>query len=451
MPRLESHQLLPILARFPVARRGWVAFSGGLDSTVLLHALAGLRSRLTFELRAVHVNHGLQVDAAQWARHCRRVCNGLGVPLASLAVAARAAPGESPEAAARAARYGALAGLIQADDLVLAAHHQDDQAETLLLALLRGSGVHGLAAMPVDAPLGSGRLVRPLLGYRRRDLHDYAIRAGLTWIEDPSNAALDLDRNLLRHEVLPRLRERWPSAPATIARSAAHCAEAARIVDNAAADLVMRLAGGDDTLSIPGLRELPTALCRAALRYWVRDLGLPVPDQVHLERVLREVLSARRDADPLVAWPGTEIRRYRERLFALRPLPPRPAPDLALDWWPGSDLRLPAGLGRLVRPAVGGDDAIVTPLKIRFAVPGARLRPYPGAQGRSLKTLFQEAGIPPWLRPYIPLVFAGDDLIAVPGLLPNRNRLAMVWLDHPWQGLLSQRGQGRPDSGRAHD
>lgn len=439
MPTLQPHDLLPFLARFQAARRGWVALSGGLDSTVLLHALAELRPRLPFELRAVHVDHGLQAVAAQWPRHCERVCRDLGVPLATRAVAARAELGESPEAAARAARYGALAGLIEVDDLVLVAHHQDDQAETLLLALLRGSGVHGLAGMPSDAPLGAGRLVRPLLGYGRDDLHDYAIRADLAWIEDPSNAALDLDRNRLRHEVLPRLRARWPAVAATLARSAAHCAEAARIVDGAAAELVMRLGADDGTLSIPGLRALDPALCRAVLRYWIRGLDLPIPGQAHLERVLRDVLAARADADPLVTWPGAEVRRYRERLFALRPLPPRPAADLVLHWPPATDLDLPGGLGRLVRLPTDGDDVIAQPLEVRFAVLGARLRPQPAGPSRSLKNLFQEAGVPPWLRPYIPFVFAGDALIAVPGLGASGNRPALAWLGHPWEslGLLS--------------
>ncbi|MBK1730378.1 tRNA lysidine(34) synthetase TilS [Thiococcus pfennigii] len=436
MPTLEPHHLLPPLARFAAARRGWVAFSGGLDSTVLLHALAALGSRLPFALRAVHVDHGLQAAAAQWARHCARVCGDLGVPLATLTVSAHAAPGESPEAAARAARYGALAGLLEPDDLILAAHHQDDQAETLLLALLRGSGVHGLAAMPADSPLGVGRLVRPLLGYRRGDLHEYAVRAGLAWVEDPSNATLDLDRNLLRHEILPRLRARWPAAASTIARSARHCAEAAHLVDGTAAELSARLATGDGTLSIPGLRVLAPAHCRAVLRYWIRERGLSVPDQVHLERVRCEVLAARADADPLVAWPGTEIRRYRERLFALRPLPPPPAADLVLDWSSGADLELPSGLGRLARLPTCVDDGLARPIQVRFAVPGARLRPHPRGPSRSLKNLFQEAGVPAWLRCYVPLIFAGDELIAVPGLGPRDDRSTPAWFDHPWPGLV---------------
>lgn len=465
MARLAPHDLLPALAAAQPVRRGWVAFSGGLDSTVLLHLLAMLRPGLAFELRAVHLDHRLQDVSRYWVRHCRLVCQGLAVPFTHLAIPARAVPGESPEAAARTARYTALAGLIGPDDLVLTAHHQDDQAETLLLALLRGSGIAGLAGMPAILPLGPGRLARPLLNYRRADLLAYAERAQLTWIEDPSNALLDLDRNRLRHEILPRLRQRWPSVTKTLARSASHCAEAARIIDRVAAEQVAELSDGQGALSIPSLRVLAPELRRVTLRQWVRECGLPVPDQAHLERVLREVIAARADADPLVAWPGGEIRRYRERLFALPPFPPCPPAECAIAWPADQDLILPTGLGRLGRrarhpfecdtatnrasrpgaladvvpaPSSNATGGLERPLSVRFAVTGLRWRPDPARPSRSLRRLFQEGGVPPWLRPYCPLVFADGDLVAVPGLdhrLPHSGSGSVVWTGHPWEGL----------------
>ncbi|MEY6431066.1 tRNA lysidine(34) synthetase TilS [Thioalkalicoccus limnaeus] len=431
MPRLVPDHLLGAIGPFATGRRGWVAFSGGMDSTVLLAALAQLRERLPFRLHAAHVDHGLQPASAAWSDHCRRLCDDLEVPLTCLSVDARAAPGESPEAAARTARYAALMGLIAPGDRLFTAHHQDDQAETVLLALMRGSGPHGLAAMPALAPFGAGLLARPLLGYRRADLEAFARAAGLVWIEDPTNAVLDLDRNLLRHQVLPLLRRRWPSLAHTIARSAAHCADAARLLDGQAAEQIERLAlAGGAALSVRGLCALPAELGRTTVRYWIRSHGRTVPDQVHLERILTEVANARPDATPLVAWPGVEIRRYRDALFLLSPLPPAPEPGARIPWI-GPALALPHGLGSLARsPSEPG--AASAPLEVRFRVPGARWRPAPGAPSRALKILFQEVGIPPWLRPYVPLIHAGGELLAVAGVTPSAG---VIWSGHPWEDL----------------
>ncbi|HYN76777.1 MAG TPA: tRNA lysidine(34) synthetase TilS, partial [Lamprocystis sp. (in: g-proteobacteria)] len=223
------------LADFAPAGRIWVAYSGGLDSTALLHAAGAVREHLPGALWAVHIDHGLSPESRRWGEHCRAVSAGLGVAFHCRRVELKPVPGESLEAVARAARYGELAALLGPGDLLLTAHHQDDQAETLLLALLRGSGVHGLAAMPFAVDLGLGHLVRPLLGVSRADLGRYAHTRGLTWVDDPSNRESAMDRNYLRNRVMPLLRERWPAVSATLSRSAGHCAAAADLVDLAAA------------------------------------------------------------------------------------------------------------------------------------------------------------------------------------------------------------------------
>jgi len=202
--------LLQQLLRYPQPPAYWVAYSGGLDSHVLLHALASLRGRLAAGIGAVHVNHGLQADALHWETHCRHVCEGLGVRYVPLRVTAAAAAGESPEAAARAARYTALADWLPERHCLLTAQHQDDQAETLLLQLLRGSGVHGLAAMPDMAVLGAGRHQRPLLAFSRAQLHHYAAAHRLDWIDDPSNTDTAFDRNYLRQQGALAGRSRKP-------------------------------------------------------------------------------------------------------------------------------------------------------------------------------------------------------------------------------------------------
>jgi tRNA(Ile)-lysidine synthase len=417
VPAFTPELLLPSLAPLSDAKIGWIAYSGGMDSTVLLHALAAVRDRLSFEIRALHLDHGLHADSPTWAAHCARTCARLAVPFETRRLDVAQVPGESLEALARQARYQTMAGLLGTGDLLLTAQHRDDQAETLLLALMRGSGPAGLAAMPRMAPLGAGRLVRPLLGHSRTDLLDYARSRNLDWLEDPANRSLRFDRNFLRHQVLPLLAERWPSCSKAIARSAAHCAEAQGIIEHLAADQLPEVAGrSPGTLSIARLGSLDLPLRKLVLRRWLREHALPPPDSRHLDRILSEVLSARADADPLVSWPGCEVRRYRDDLFAMAPLPPVPAPG-SIHWDRGA-LPLPSALGHLELRAATEQrldplDLFADGLEVRFGVKGLFCRTARGRHRRPLKKLYQEAGVPPWVRPYVPLLFAATDLIAV--------------------------------------
>jgi tRNA(Ile)-lysidine synthase len=392
-------------------------------------------------LAALHVDHGLHPDSAAWAEHCRQICAALGVPLTLRRLALHRRPGESLEALAREGRYALLRELAGPGDLVLTAQHLDDQAETLLLALLRGSGVKGLAAMPQVAPLGQAWLLRPLLDYSRAQLLAWAQARGLRWLEDPSNADLAFDRNFLRARVLPVLAERWPACATSLARSAAHCAAAQGLIAGLAAAELAHLGGSrPGTLSLRRLAALEPDLLAAVLRQWIASLGLPPPDSRHMGRIRDELLTARPDRQPLVAWPGAEARRYRDDLYVMAPLPAVPAmpapvtiPDgddgrlaslepiataLTLRWRRG-DLLLPPGLGKLrligKERGVGQDPEARWPggLEVRFTGEGLRCRPLGQGHHRRLKHLFQEAGIPPWLRPYVPRLFAGGRLIAV--------------------------------------
>jgi len=438
MPTFAPEQLLPFLTSFPGARSAWVAYSGGLDSEVLLHSVASLRDRLPYEVGAVHLDHGLQPSSPRWAEQCRARCEGLGVPLRLLRVSAAAGPGESPEAAAREARYRALAGLLAPGDLLLTGHHRDDQAETFLLALMRGSGLKGLAAMPRVADLGAGRLLRPLLGLAREDLRDYAERVGLEWIEDPSNLEPAFDRNYLRHRVLPLLAGRWPACSTMIARSAEHCAEAQGLIEEVTEKALVRLAGTRaGTLSVSGLRALDAALGRALLRQWTMRLDLPPPGLSRVNRILTEVLNAGPDAQPLVTWAGCEVRRYRDDLFAMTPLPPRP-PSGPRTWRAGV-LELPFGLGRLELRDDSGrrldpEHLRHDRLQVGFGMPGLTCRPAAGGHRRRLKKLFQEAGVPSWLRPYVPLLFNRYGLVAVGDLWMCEDAPARCGLEIRWAG-----------------
>lgn len=378
-----------------------------------------------------------------------RVCADLDIPLTTRALHLRARPGDSLEALAREARYRACAEVIGADDVLLTAHTQDDQAETLLLALLRGSGLQGLAAMPVVARLGPGRLVRPLLTVTRAELVEQARARGLSWIDDPSNRLERMDRNYLRHRVMPLLRARWPSADLTLSRSAGHCAEAAAVLDGLARDLLPACAGSrPGTLRIDALAALGPPRQRLLLRAWLRERGFRMPDSRHLARILGEVVTAGPDADPLVAWEGCEVRRFRKDLHALRPLPSPPDPGLVIHWEWRADtagLVLPAGLGRLIWPDAVQCTGATGPAIVRFGVTGQSCRPDPRDHRRPLKKRFQDAGIPRWLRPYVPLVFVDGRLIAVAGVgvcvEPDAGTTTArpcdpgpTWVEHPWTG-----------------
>ncbi|NCA69971.1 MAG: tRNA lysidine(34) synthetase TilS [Sphingobacteriia bacterium] len=439
-------RLAEVLARVVPFADCWIAFSGGLDSTALLHAALAQRESLPGRLRAVHVDHGLQAGSSDWAAHCLAVCAALDVPLVVRRLDLRLGRGESLEAVARESRYRAMLSLLDAGDLLLTAHHREDQAETLLLALLRGSGVSGLAAMPTVSARGGGRLVRPFLELPRAVLEEYVSGLGGAWVEDPSNQAWHLDRNYLRHAVMPMLRARWPAADATLARSAGHCAEADAIIEEVADGLLAECAGArPGTLGIGRLLGLSRPRRKAVLRLWLRRQGRGAPDARQLERILDEVLTARADADPLVAWTGCEVRRHRDDLFALSPLPPAPA-GLTIRWSPVQGdpvLRLPQGLGRLCWPAARrGGEPRPSLIEVGFGPIAQVCRSHPRRPRRSLKRLFQEAGIPVWLRPYVPLLLVDGQLLAVAGVCACASGEGEhpgvdvpLWVGHPWEAL----------------
>ena len=406
----------------------WVAFSGGLDSSVLLYALHACAGRLQAEIGAVHVNHGLQAHAALWEAHCRQVCAALGVRYVSLPVDATPAPGESPEAAARTARYAALANWLPAGHCLLTAQHRDDQAETLLLQLLRGSGVHGLAAMPESSPFGNGLHLRPLLDHPRSDLHAWALATGLAWVEDPSNLDTAFDRNFLRAAVLPVLRQRWPAAASSLARSAGHCAEAADLVGQLAELDLQHVPGPQaGTLSVAGLRSLPVARCRNVLRHWIRARSGSFPPASILAHILHDVLASRHDAEPCVRHARHEIRRYRDTLYLL-PQQTAPLPLEDIPWSLTAPLPLPQA-GGVLRATPGTGCGIRKSLlaahavQVRWRQGGERCRPAGRRHHHSLKKLFQAQGIPPWERERIPLIYIGDELAVVAGL----------WVCEPFQ------------------
>jgi tRNA(Ile)-lysidine synthase len=409
------------LAAAPQVRRLVVGFSGGLDSGVLLHALAGLAPALDREAAAVHVHHGLSPHPDAWVAHAEAVCRTLGRALTVQHVTVPAQP--SLEAAARAARRAAFAAVLQPGDALLLAQHRDDQAETLLLRLFRGAGVSGRGAMRAVADMpctGGGRvpLWRPLLDLPRAQLAAYARDHGMSWVEDESNADVRHARNFLRNDVLPVLHTRWPSLTETLAATARRMQEADALLEAlAVADLADCVDAGQ-RLAIAGLQALPPPRQRLLLRCWLHRQGFAFPGEGTLARILDEVIPARPDAAPRLAWSEGEIRRYRGDLYALRPRPPV-APDWQCRWQAEMPLLLPDGRG--LRALNAGAGSI---FNVRFRRGGEELRR--GGHRRELRILLQDAGIPPWEREHLPLLFdaAGSELLAVAGTALRADGLA---------------------------
>jgi tRNA(Ile)-lysidine synthase len=295
-----------------------VAFSGGMDSSVLLHALANLAAARDRGLRALHVDHGLHADSARWAAHCRDVCAELDVPLTSIGVQVDRASGTGLEDAARRARHGAFADALAAGEFLALAQHRGDQAETVLLKLLRGAGPEGLGAMRSLRACGKGHLWRPLLDVPRAALHEYASAHAMRWIEDPSNAQTRHARNFLRHEILPHLAQRWPDAEAALAHSAHWLRAVADYIDAQAIDALARLRGDEPaTLDWRCWLALPEALRDPVLRRWLRECRLDEPAHFHVAELERQLLAAN-DRAPCVSFEDTELRRQRTWLHASR-------------------------------------------------------------------------------------------------------------------------------------
>ncbi|MDI5890164.1 tRNA lysidine(34) synthetase TilS [Halomonas rhizosphaerae] len=396
------------LAQTPPGRCVWVALSGGLDSSLLLTLAATAGRRHPRSLRALHVHHGLQPAADGFERHCRRLCSRLGVPLFVEGVAVDRSAGQGLEGAARAARFAAFAGRVAPGETLWLAQHRDDQAETFLLAALRGSGVRGLAGMTMGRDWRGRRLERPFLAMARPTLEAEAGRRGLAWVEDPSNDDETLDRNFLRHAVLPLLASRWPHAGEALSRSAVLAGEADTLLGELAGLDLERLGGDPARLKLDGLAGLSSdARRRLLVRHCCARLGLPTPPARRLATLLAQ-LGARQDAEVRVAWPGAEARVWRGQLHLLAP--PEPLP---VDWQAGWDGRSPlvTPWGE-VRVSLGRGDGAPVRLQVVPRRGGERLR-LPGRGRRDLKRLLQELDVPPWARGRLLVVRLGETAVAV--------------------------------------
>jgi len=409
-----SKQIDATFAKIAKQAQIFIAYSGGVDSHVLLHLCALYRH--DYQLHAVYIHHGLQEVAESWGLHCQATAEQLQIDFSMLRVNAHPAPGQSPEEAARNARYQALQALLGNGDVLLLAQHREDQLETVLLQLFRGAGLPGLSGMPAQCQFGKGQMYRPLLDNSKQAILDYAHAQNLHWVEDPTNQQNDYDRNYLRNVILPSLKQRWPASAKTVSRSAQHCAEAQSILTELAQELLNHvLRTEDNTLTINTLLSFTQQKQHLIVRQWFKYLGLKMPPQSLLSRIFTEVIAAKTQSDPALTLAEHSVRRYHGQLYCV---PTFAVFDMSEKQWPRgqSVLTISNQMSITAKDAQTGINAEQwqnTLVTVRFRSGGETIR-LPGRQGHhTLKKLYQEAGIPPWQRTAMPLIYLDDKLAAV--------------------------------------
>lgn len=397
-----------------------VGFSGGLDSTALLHALSRLKWRA---VRALHINHRLQPLAERWGQHAVSAARNMGVICEVVAVTVHATD-EGTEAAARAARYEAMAAHMREGESLVVAHHAHDQAETLLFQLLRGTGLRGAGGMVPVRPWGPGRLVRPLLHIGRPALAAYVAREGVAFVEDPSNRETRFARNYLRQKVWPVIEQRWPRGYQAMDRATGHFQAAERLLEAYLGDDLRRCRDSSGDLLIPAFLALSRDAQPFVLRRWIQLQGGPAVSDRKCQEVLDALVTVPRSHHQVLRLGGNHVmRRYRNRVSCvaaepgLEPVASGPSGEGS--WQPPSDYLIGGDGPRLVVHEARGlglraDRLVGKTLTISRRAPGARVF-IPGRGHRSLKKFLQELGIPPWERDAVVLVFDGPALIAIPG------------------------------------
>ena len=428
MPFLKRLQVsLKSLYKLTDNNKYVIAYSGGVDSLVLLYCF----KEINIAVRAVHVHHGLQTVADDWVTHCQKTCEQFDISLDVLYVDAKQKQGTSPEESARNARYQSLQDNLTEGECLVTAQHLNDQAETLLLQLFRTASTAGLSAMPAYRKFGDHLHIRPLLSFSRKEIEDFAKENGLHWIEDPSNQDTSFDRNFLRKDVLPLLENRWPEVVTQLSTVAGLQSNNLRVLeDMAAIDLANALTMQQNQLkvcvfevmsmlSMEMLKQLSSPRLLNLLRYWIIVTLERQPTRNLLEEIEKSLISSQQDANPDIVFSGYAFRKFQGNLYLLKTGDELKVQN-DLDWNPSSPLKLPGlniQLKAITSTGEGLDKKLLDEsLKVCFRKGGEKFHPAGRRHSQSLKKLLQEANIPPWERDVIPLVYFGDELIAVVGL-----------------------------------
>lgn len=395
----------------------FIAYSGGLDSHVLLHLLTQIRRyQPSLNLNAIHINHSLSTNAKIWDQHCKKICKDLKVKYITKQVNANIKiKDHSVEEIARNLRYEVFANILPKNAVLMTAHHANDQAETLLLQLFRGAGPKGLSAMAIKKEFAQGWLVRPLLHVSRMDLLEYAKEHKLDWIEDESNIDTKFSRNLVRHTLMPIIMQNWPGVTKVLNRVAGLCAQADELMEEFGKQDLILTTETKEVINIAALKQLSIARQCNVLRFWLYSLNLPIPSEIKIQEILRTAVNSRKDANPIITWPGVQIRRFNGNLYAMSPLFIHDNKAI-LSFDIKKKLNLPSDLGVLsikinkdlaknyqnkkfsIRFRTGGEKVFLSKRKVTY----------------ELKKLMQEWQVPPWMRDRIPLVYCENQIIAIP-------------------------------------
>lgn len=434
----ETALLNQIIKTIGYAHRILVGFSGGLDSTVLLHALVKLRQTvmLNLNIRAVYIHHGLNDKANEWAIHCQKICCDLQVVFYSQRVYIDQTK-KGIEASARDVRYQAFREILLPEEILVLAQHLDDQAETFLLALKRGSGPAGLSAMPISIPFADSYLIRPLLLFSRQQLVIYAQKNTLRWIEDNSNQDQRYDRNFLRLTIIPNLNRRWPHFSQAVARSTSLCAEQESLLNELLQDYLTQLVTAEGSLQLDALATYSEIKRNAILRRWLSLHQILMPSRVQLKHIWQDVICARPDAEPqFILANNNVIRRFKQQLWLLPQF--NDLTKICLVWQPPVEIKLPDNLGTLMIADTGM--AIRAPfshetVSIRFGLKG-NIKIIGRQHAKRSKKLWQELGVAPWLRERIPLIYYNNKLIAAVSVfitesgrcIQRKSELKVKWL-----------------------
>ena len=410
-----SEKITATLNQIDLGKTLWVAFSGGIDSTVLLHAIYSASKITGHNVKAIHVDHQIHQDSKQWSEFCEKQCKYYSIPVKTITVDLQSVSDKGVEGAARLARYQAFEQCLSENDVLFTAHHADDQLETILLQLFRGAGVQGLTGCAAQRDLGESRVIRPLLEVSREQIEAYAGQHNLNWLNDPSNDLVEHDRNYLRHEVMPLLHQRWQGLRETVARSSQWQIESAQLLDYLAQLTLNNEL--ENPLPIEKLKKLDGASMKNALRWWIRANKFPMPSAQIIKHIITDVINSAEDSEACMKWQDCELRKYRDKIYLQEQLSSHD-PSQSHEWRINTPLEF-ASLNLLLTKDKLQEFGVhcdnIKMLRVKFRQGGEVMRPRGRGCQKDLKSLFQEAGVEPWLRDRIPLLYDDDSLVCVWG------------------------------------
>ena len=402
-----------------------IAFSGGMDSTVLLHVMKNIIDEKS-QIRAIHINHNIVDNSKVWTRTCKSICKnfGIDIEIISLEVTHN---GYGLEAAARDERYEKLKEKLYKNEYLLTAHHEEDQMETVFLRMARGTGLDGLQGINEKYSFGEGIIFRPMLEVSKTSVMDYAKEHQLKWVEDSSNQDTHFDRNFLRKKIIPQFRERWPSIASSVSRLSQLSAQNIKILNQIAEEDIGPIANMNE---LPLAKLLDKSFERAnnMLRYIILANGMSIPSMKTLQDGLKEMLDPETDKS-VIAWKDYCIRKYKNHLYFLSnsDLEPNKV-DVRIPWEIGKTVNLGENIGTIEATFIHGDGLSIEKCKNKLTISyrqgGELIKPIGHRINKSLKNLFQENQILPWMRDKIPLIYYQDELVSVADLWFNQNYVA---------------------------